>query len=131
MKLVDSSAWVEFFRRRGDPLVKQTVASLLQASQAAFTCPILFELLSGARSEEETHLEEVFSFCEHAVFTAADWRAAALLERRLRGGGLNLPRNDLYVATVAIRAGWPVVCRDQHFSSAAKLLGATLRVEQV
>jgi predicted nucleic acid-binding protein len=131
MKLVDSSAWVEFFRRRGDPLVKQTVASLLQSSQAAYTCPVLFELLSGVRSEEETQLEAVLSFCEHVLFNAADWRAAALLERRLRGGGLNMPRNDLYVAAVALRTGLPVVCRDKHFSAAAKLLGETLRVEQV
>jgi predicted nucleic acid-binding protein len=131
MKLVDSSAWVEFFRRRGDPAVKQRVAGLLQSGQAAYTCPILFELLSGVRSEEETHLEEALSFCEHIPFNVADWRAAALLERRLRGSGLNLPRNDLYVAVVALRRKLPVLCRDKHFSAAAKLLGESLRVEQV
>jgi hypothetical protein len=53
MKLVDTSAWVEFLRRQGDAQVKHTIARLLQADQAAYTCPIRFELLSGAKSHEE------------------------------------------------------------------------------
>jgi predicted nucleic acid-binding protein len=56
MKLVDSSAWVEFLRRRGDPKVKDIVARLLQSEQAAYTCPIRFELLSGLRPGEEGDL---------------------------------------------------------------------------
>ena len=52
MKLVDSSAWVEFLRRKGDSKIKHIVARLLEVDQAAYTCPIQFELLSGVRPGE-------------------------------------------------------------------------------
>ena len=50
MKLIDTSAWVEFLRRKGDSKVKHAVAHLLQTDQAAYTCPIWFELFSGAKA---------------------------------------------------------------------------------
>ena len=131
MKLIDSSAWVEFLRRKGDPAVKHHVARLLSADQAAYTCPIRFELLSGVKPAEEEDLEQAFHLSRHFPFERNDWSEAALLERQLRAAGLTIPRNDLFVAAVAIRAGLPVVCRDAHFDAMRKALGERLRVEQV
>jgi len=131
MKLVDSSAWVEFLRRKGDPKVKDIVARLLQMDQSAYTCPIRFELLSGVRPGEEGDLEQAFGLSHHYPFEQDDWPEAARLERQLRGSGLNMPRNDLFVATLAIRAGLVILCRDAHFSAAQKVVGSRLKVEQV
>ena len=131
MKLIDTSAWVEFLRRKGDPSVKQTVARLVQADLAAYTCPIRFELLSGVKPGEEDDLEEAFLFSHHIPFEQEDWRESALLERQLRAKGLTMPRNDLFVAIVAIRAGLPVTCRDSHFETVKQVVGGALRVEQV
>lgn len=131
MRLIDSSAWVEFLRRKGAPPVKQAVARLLQADRAAFTCPIRFELFSGVKPEEEDDLEQAFALSHHFPFAQEDWREAATLERQLRANGLTIPRNDLFVATVAIRLGIPVLCRDTHFDAMRKTLGERLRVEQV
>jgi predicted nucleic acid-binding protein len=131
MKLVDSSAWVEFLRRKGDPKVKLIVARLLEAEQAAYTCPIRFELLSGARSGEESDLEQALALSHHFPFEQEDWRQAARLERQFRAKGLIVPRNDLFVATVAIRTGVAVLCRDAHFSAAQKVTGEGLKVEQI
>jgi predicted nucleic acid-binding protein len=131
MKLVDTSAWVEFLRQRGDPSVKHTVARLIEADRAAMTCPIRFELLSGVRSEEETDLLRTFEFSCHVPFERTDWQTAAQLERRLRAQGRTIPRNDLFVATVALRAGLTVVCRDAHFDSMQEALGEDLKVEQL
>ena len=131
MKLVDTSAWIEFLRRQGDPAIKQAVARLIQADQAAYTCPIEFELLSGARSNEEADLENALGFSRRIVFEPADWAAAALLERQLLAKGLTVPRNDLFVATVAIRVRVPVVCRDVHFNAIRKVTGSKLGVEPV
>ncbi|MBI4324604.1 MAG: PIN domain-containing protein [Chloroflexi bacterium] len=131
MKLIDTSAWVEFLRRRGDGQVKQTVARLIQADAAAYTCPIRFELLSGVRTEEEADLEQAFRFSHHLAFEQDDWREAAWLERQLRAKGWAVPRNDLFVATVAIRAGLPVLCRDTHFDMVQRAVGDRLAVEQL
>ena len=130
MKLVDSSAWVEFLRRKGDPVVKQTVARLLHADLAAYTCPIEFELLSGVKPQEEAALEQTFTYSHHIPFEHEDWRKAATLERELRARGSTIPRNDLFVAAVALRANLTVVCRDAHFD-AIQRAAKHLRVEQV
>jgi predicted nucleic acid-binding protein len=131
MKLVDSSAWVEFLRRRGNPNVKHTVGQLLQADQVAYTCPIRFELLSGVKPGEETDLERAFALSHHFPFEQNDWLEAARLEGRWRSRGLNIPRNDLFVATVAIRTGLAILCRDAHFVAAQKVTGERLKVEQI
>jgi predicted nucleic acid-binding protein len=131
MKLVDSSAWVEFLRRKGDLKVKQIVARLLQADQAAYTCPIRFELLSWVKPGEEGDLEQAFALSHHFPFEQDDWREAARLERQWRARGLNVPRNDLFVATVAIRTGVVILCRDANFAAAQKVVGERLKVEQV
>jgi len=131
MKLVDSSAWVEFLRRKGDSRIKHVVARLLQEDQAAYTCPIRFELLSGVRTGEENDLEQAFALSHHFPFEQDDWREAARLERQLRARGLSVPRNDLFVVTVAIRTGVIVLCRDAHFNAAQKVAGEKLKVEQI
>jgi len=83
------------------------------------------------RPEEEPDLELVFEFSRHVPFEPEDWAGAAALERAFRAKGLAIPRNDLFVATVAIRVGVPVVCRDAHFEAMRKVLGTPLQVEQV
>ena len=131
MKLVDSSAWVEFLRRKGDPGIKQLVARLLQVDQAAYTCPVRFELLCGVKPGEENDLEHAFALSHHFPFGQGDWIEAARLERLLRARGFSLPRNDLFVATVAVRTGLVILCRDAHFSAAQKVVGEKLKVEQI
>jgi predicted nucleic acid-binding protein len=126
MKLVDTSAWVEFLRRKGDSEVKHAVARLLQADQAACTCPIQFELLSGVKDSEETDLNRALALTQHFSFNEGDWRAAALLERRLRTEGVTVPRNDIFVAVVAIRLRQPVLCRDKHFDAIKKIVNRNL-----
>jgi len=130
MRLVDTSLWVEFLRKKGDPGVKQVVARLVEADLAVYTCPVRFELLSGVRPEEESDLEQALAFSRHVPFGFDDWREAALLERQLRGRGLAVPRNDLFVAIVAIRTHLPVACRDTHFDAMSAIIGRKLKVEQ-
>jgi len=131
MKLVDTSAWVEFLRRAGDPRAKQAVARLLGDSLTAYTCPIRFELLSGVRAEEEADLQQALGFSQHIRFEPDDWREAAALERWLRNKGVKIPRNDLFVATVAIRTGLSLLCRDAHFNAITNALGNKLKVDQI
>ena len=59
------------------------------------------------------------------------WLEEATLERDLRRVGITIPRNDLFVATVAIRTGLKILCRDQHFDRMHKVFGPRLKVDQV
>ena len=87
--------------------------------------------MSGVRPEEEADLDQAFAFSHHVPFECEDWCAAALLERQLRAKGLTVPRNDLFVATVAIRASLTVTCRDTHFDVVRRVVGQRLKVEQL
>jgi predicted nucleic acid-binding protein len=131
MTLVDSSAWIEFLRRKGDPVAKDKVARLLEAGLTAYTCPIEFELLSGVKPAEEADLKQALHLSQHIPFTRADWHEAALLERKLRSSGVTIPRNDLFVATVAIRAGLTLSCRDTHFDAISRVVGKELKIAQL
>lgn len=115
MTLIDTSAWIEFFRASGDPVAKQRVAELLGADQAVYTCPIYFELLAGAREKEKAPIREALSFCKRELFTERHWELAAEHERLLVGRGVMVPRDDLFVGTVALAYGLPVLCKDRHF----------------
>jgi predicted nucleic acid-binding protein len=126
MKLVDTSIWVEFLRRKGDSSVKHAVARLLQADRVACTWPIEFELLCGVKPAEEDDLKQALALAQHFPFTQDDWRTAALLERRLRIEGLTVPRNDIFVAVVAIKLRQPVACRDKHFDAMKKIVNRNL-----
>ncbi len=52
MVVVDTSAWVEFFRRDDEPYVKLAVKGLLDAYECALCGPVEMEFLGGARAEE-------------------------------------------------------------------------------
>lgn len=115
MTLIDTSAWIEFLRRSGDSVVKGRVASYLEAGEAAVCGPIEFELLSGAMPAESADIFTALSFCRMLEFSQACWRRAADVERELRGNGVTVPRDDVFVATVALEHALPIYCFDAHF----------------
>ena len=132
MTLVDTSVWVEFFRRKGDPGVKQRVVDLMSGDLAAYTCPVLFELLAGVRQKAESDLiHGAFALCERLVFEPQLWERAALVEQSLRQKGTPVPPDDVFVAVVAMAQDVPLMCRDAHFDSIQRNALPKLRVVQV
>ena len=115
MTLIDTSAWVEFFRRAGDPGVKGRVATYLDAGQAAVCGPIEFELLAGARPSEVADIRTAISFCSVLDFTEACWRRAADVEHTLRERGVTVPRDDIFVASTGLEYRVPIYACDEHF----------------
>ena len=131
MILIDTSAWIEFFRKRGDPNVKKRVAFYIEKDQATYTCPILFELLAGARDKEISDIEVSFSFCNWIPFDSQCWKRAACLERELRAKGVTVPRDDIFVASVAILNELPLYSTDAHFQLMIKRGDVGLKFDQL
>lgn len=115
MTLVDTSAWIEFFRRSGDQAVKRRVAAFIDAGDAATCGPIHFELITGARPSETGDIDTALSFCEILDFSLGCWQRAGRIERSLRGKGVTVPRDDVFVAAAAIEYGVAIYAHDQHF----------------
>jgi predicted nucleic acid-binding protein len=115
--LIDTSAWIEFFRPQGDPAIKARVADLISLGTAAYTCPVRYELVLGARPHELEDLHQALGFANRVVATPAHWDAAAEHGAALRLKGLNYPALDLLIATVASAGKIPLLTSDTHFAS--------------
>lgn len=115
MTLIDTSAWIEFFRPKGDPRVKALVRDLITIKEAAFTCPVAFELLTGARKEELDDLRTGLDLASRIVLLPEHWDLAGSSNAALRARGINLPASDLLIATVAHSEKLPLLARDAHF----------------
>lgn len=116
MILIDTSAWIEFLRPGGDGAVKSLVKDHLLDGRAAFTCPVMFELVLGARPSEMPDLRLALDLAERIVVTPEHWDHAAGLAAMLRGKGLNFPALDLVIASVAFSGGWKLLTTDGHFT---------------
>ncbi len=116
MTLIDTSAWIEFFRRKGDPLFKTRVFEIIGSGKAAYTCPIRFELVLGARPEEMTDLLNGLDLAKRIPLTPEHWDRGAALGAELRAEGVRIPASDLLIAIVASNADIPLLTKDQHFN---------------
>ncbi len=115
MTLIDTSAWIEFFRRKGDPGIKALVRDLMAVKQAAYTCPVSFELLTGARKEELADLRSGLDLAFRIILLPEHWDQAGASNAALRARGINLPASDLLIATVAHSEKLPLLAKDAHF----------------
>ena len=115
MTLIDTSAWIEFLRRNGDRDVKSRVAAYLELGKAAYCGPVAFQLMAGARPAELANLEEALGFGVLLDFPLACWRRAAEFDSVLRGKGVTVPRDDIFVAAAASHSQVPLYACDRHF----------------
>lgn len=117
MILIDTSAWIEFLRDTGSRVCVR-VDKLLDSRIA--TCDaIRMEVLAGARDEE--HLQQLRRLLARATLLPTepiDYDTAAALYRSCRSQGKTVRKLiDCLIAAVAIRAGVPVLHRDEDFAA--------------
>jgi len=117
--LIDTSAWVEFFRDTGSPACERVSALLDQAF--AINDPIRMEILAGARDEQHLHqLRGLLARATTLPTNPIDYEHAAFLYRRCRNGGETVRKLiDCLIAATAIRAGTPLLHCDRDFDSLA------------
>ena len=125
MILIDTSAWIEYFRATGSAAAIE-VRRLLseEADQAAMCEPVAMEILSGV-SDDSTHanLERLVNGLPSlTIDNAVDFRAAAQIYRAARRAGRTIRSiNDCLIAAVAIRHGARIVHRDSDFEVIASM----------
>ncbi len=125
MILIDTSAWVEYFRATGSAAAVR-VRRLLseEADQVAMCEPVAMEILSGA-GDDTTHakLERLVNGLPSlTVDTTIDFRAAAQIYRGARRAGRTIRGiNDCLIAAVAIRHSARIIHRDSDFDVIAAM----------
>jgi predicted nucleic acid-binding protein len=112
--LIDTSAWIDFFRGRG-PLAED-VDRALEDGDAAICGPVQTELRRGLRSRRERaqvllHL----GGCQNLSQPADLWNEAGELGFALRPKGLAIKTLDLLIACYALAHGVPLLTSDGDF----------------
>ena len=122
MVLVDTSVWIEFFRRDGDPAVKLAMKSLVEELEATLCGPVEMEFLGGARPHERPRIQNRFEILPYLNNDQKIWREAATHYATLRGKGVTVPWNDVLIASLALRRNCRVYAVDHHFEAMKKHL---------
>ncbi|NWF56675.1 MAG: PIN domain-containing protein [Syntrophaceae bacterium] len=112
--LVDTSAWIDFFRGVGS--IKDLLTKLIVRDRVFTAGPVLFELLQGIRSQEEREqVKEALLSVKFLDITPEDWEGAALTSRELRSQGITIPMTDLLLAQLAKAHDLEIISLDPHF----------------
>jgi predicted nucleic acid-binding protein len=113
--IVDTSAWIDFFRNQSGE-IGDMVAALIEQDRAALVGPVLSELLQGLKTRQEaTALNELFSILPYLEISRDDWEKAGDLLRSLRRNGITVPLSDAIIAAAAQKNGHAVFTLDRHF----------------
>lgn len=113
MILIDTSAWIDFFRGR-DPLA-DAVDSALEAGEAALCGPVVTELRRGLRAPERQRVLPLLGGCRLLSQPEDLWVAAGDLGASLSREGLTVKTLDLLIATYAIAHSVPLLAADCDF----------------
>jgi predicted nucleic acid-binding protein len=112
--LVDTSAWIDFFRNRGPLAVR--VDELLAENEVALCGPVLTELGRGLRpGRERARVLDLLRGC-HLLGQPHDlWSEAGELGALLGRRGAAVKSMDLLIAVHALAHAVPVLTADSDF----------------
>ena len=122
MIVADTSAWIEFLRDTGHPIVA-ALEKALQDQEVAVTEVVVMELLAGARSPR--HLRElrsrILALPMLKLNGLADYEEAALIYRTCRQSGETIrAMTDCLIAVAALNAGASILHADSDFRAMAR-----------
>lgn len=131
MILIDTSAWIEYFRATGSAAAVEVRRLLSVESDRVVICePIAMEILAGAADDDRhAKLERLVNgLASLRVDDAVDYRSAAAIYRTARRSGQTIRSlNDCLIAAVAMRHGAGIVHRDVDFEVIAAITGVDAR----
>ncbi len=113
--LVDTSAWIEYFKKTSHPVTKEIESALVLNIAAA--CKLVFaELIQGARSEKEIDLILDLALVVKVLNESeSTWREVGFLSRKLRKQGKTISLIDCYLAVLAKENKAVIITLDKHF----------------
>ena len=115
MILIDTSAWIEFFR--GRPPLSDAVDDAIDAHETAVCGPILTELRRGLQSvAERRKVLPLLEGCYALTDPPELWEEAGDLGFFLARRGVTAKSIDLLIATYALSHGVPILAADRDFA---------------
>jgi predicted nucleic acid-binding protein len=119
--LVDSSAWIDFFR--GDRVAIALVDPLIRDDRAAVAGPIVAEVTSGARAPASfQELRARLASLTMLVPPPDLWDRVVAARFALVRQGTQAHLVDLVIAVTASSAGHSLLTRDRDFNGIARIV---------
>ena len=123
--LVDTSAWIEFFRKK-EPYYN-IIMELTDNDKTCCIGIILAELLQGSKSEKELNtIKEFLHVFDFLTESIELWEKAGELSYNLQRKGKTAGLSDCYIAVVAKSNNVKLLTLDNHFYELKKENGLQL-----
>lgn len=117
MVLVDTSAWIEAIRKKGDPKIRTDVDIILRNGKARLTEPVLVELFHGANgSSELDFLKNLKDAVPMLSCNSQCYEIAMQIAQYSRKKGITVSSMDILIFSVAKFYSATVISKDRHFS---------------
>lgn len=120
MVLVDSSAWIEYFRH-GRGMISNLVDGLLQSGEAVICGMVELEILQGLWVRERERVSELFSALVYIETARRDYVFGGERLGDLRRRGIIIPSADALIGALCIRRDIPLLTSDKHFDHLPEL----------
>ena len=122
MKLVDTSAWIEYIRGTGSDTALQ-VNEMIVSGEAAWCDLAAVELWNGVSERQQSKLIKLERLIVPLAINQSVWLHARKLANAARSNGLTIPVTDIVVAACAhIHQASIEHHRDEHFDMLSRLL---------
>ncbi len=126
--IVDSSLWVDYFRKRTPAAVKAQVDGIVRGADVASCAPILFELLRAVPPKEGRKIEEFFATIPLLETPGSLWSDAGHLGQKCAQSGLLTPAIDLLIAQICIHHDVLITTYDADFKKIASVSSLRLNL---
>ena len=114
--LVDTSAWVHYFREKHSP-ESEIIDGFIEDGAVCTTGVVIAELLSGARNKRDaSRLKKLLSIMPFLEVTEPIWYRAGEYRSRMRRKGFVAGIPDTIIAAVAAHYEVQLYTLDNHFS---------------
>jgi predicted nucleic acid-binding protein len=124
--LVDTSAWIDYFRNPQSPCAIR-LDRLLEEGRVLVPRVVIAELIQGARSAKELAVvEDLLVALEVVDQSEATWLEAGYLAQELKKMGQQIPLLDCYIASIARENGSSILTLDKHFEDIRAAAGIPL-----
>lgn len=115
MLLIDSTVYIDWFRRRVDP--RPMLAPWIKGRAVAICGIIRAEVIRGViHPGQRAKIEVLFDILEEVPTDSTLWREVAETAWRLDRQGITLPLTDIAIAACSLRIGASLITTDEHFS---------------
>lgn len=114
--VIDTSAWIEAFRPKGDKATADAVRRLVLDNRVLLPGLIKAELLRGAKSQAEfDYLKNLLSGLTYLPTPETFWDGLGEFSFSLFRKGITVPLTDTIIALHCIQQNAPLLHRDRHF----------------